>query len=296
MKETKSAAIIRPAGRGTAAAYLLSALIALLMSAASAAGLLFRHVLYPSEEFIRAFVPNDAANLLVGVPALTAVLLFSRRKDTKAGALALLFWPGALLFVLYNYCVYLLALPFGAGFPAHLLLMVLSVYALILLAPGIDTEKARSMLEGAPFGRTAGAVLAVFGLIFLLRLGFVLAGALAAGETMARSELALHAADALITPAWAAAGVLLWRRKPTGYAAAPGLLFHACLLFAALFLFLLLRPALTGAPPAPADAAVILVMGLICFIPFILFVRGARPVGPASSPEKRKTYRKGDTA
>lgn len=53
-----------------------------------------------------------------------------------------------------------------------------------------------------------------------------------------------------------------------------GLLFQASMLFIALVIFLLLQPFLTTAPFAIADAVVVLTMGLICFIPFALFVRG----------------------
>jgi hypothetical protein len=46
------------------------------------------------------------------------------------------------------------------------------------------------------------------------------------------------------------------------------------MLFIALILFLLLRPFLTAAPFALADVVVVFIMGLICFIPSALFVRG----------------------
>jgi hypothetical protein len=35
-----------------------------------------------------------------------------------------------------------------------------------------------------------------------------------------------------------------------------------------------LQPLLTDAPLVPADILVVFVMGLVCFIPFALFVRG----------------------
>jgi len=53
------------------------------------------------------------------------------------------------------------------------------------------------------------------------------------------------------------------------------MLFQGSMLFIALIIFLLLQPFLTTAPLAIADIVVIFMMGLICFIPFALFVRGA---------------------
>jgi hypothetical protein len=53
-----------------------------------------------------------------------------------------------------------------------------------------------------------------------------------------------------------------------------GLLFQGSMLFIGLIIFLLLQPLLTSAPFSIVDVIVVLVMGLICFIPFGLFVRG----------------------
>jgi len=64
-------------------------------------------------------------------------------------------------------------------------------------------------------------------------------------------------------------------RKELGYVTGLGMLFQGSMLFIALIIFLLLQPFLTTAPLAIADIVVIFTMGLICFIPFALFVRGA---------------------
>jgi hypothetical protein len=46
------------------------------------------------------------------------------------------------------------------------------------------------------------------------------------------------------------------------------------MLFIALIVYLILQPVLTGAKCSVIDVTVIFVMGLICFIPFVLFLRG----------------------
>ena len=91
---------------------------------------------------------------------------------------------------------------------------------------------------------------------------------------MAETEVALHAWDFLITPAWVIGGVLLWRRKEFGCVTGLGLLFQASMLFVGLIIFLLLRPSLTGESFVLADVVAVFILGLICFIPFALFVRG----------------------
>ena len=123
--------------------------------------------------------------------------------------------------------------------------------------------------------RFAGGVLAGLGLLFLLRVIGVMVGALTSGTSLAETELAVNIADFLTTPAWVIGGILLWKRKEFGYVTGLGLLFQGSMLFIALIIFLLLQPLLTSAPFAFTDVLVIFVMGLVCFIPFGMFVRGA---------------------
>ena len=53
-----------------------------------------------------------------------------------------------------------------------------------------------------------------------------------------------------------------------------GLLFQGSMLFIGLIIFLLLQPLLTTAPFVLVDVVVVFIMGLICFVPFALYVRG----------------------
>ena len=96
--------------------------------------------------------------------------------------------------------------------------------------------------------------------------------------------IALNTADFLITPAWIIGGVLLWRRSPYGYVTSLGLLFQASMLLVALIAFLLLQPILTDAPFAPADVLVIATMGLVCFVPFVLVLRGVVSASNSTPP------------
>ncbi len=90
----------------------------------------------------------------------------------------------------------------------------------------------------------------------------------------AETELAVNISDFLIAPAWVICGILLWRRQEFGYVTGLGLLFQASMLFVALIIFLILQPFLTAASFALVDVLVILAMGLVCFVPFVLFARG----------------------
>jgi hypothetical protein len=74
-------------------------------------------------------------------------------------------------------------------------------------------------------------------------------------------------------------GVLLWRREPLGYVTGTGLLFQASMLFIGLIAVLLLRPLISGAPFLPVDILVVFAMGLVCFVPLALFLRGVGSKG-----------------
>jgi hypothetical protein len=252
------------------AIYVSSSIIAVLVAAASIAGLKYRAAIYPTEELIQAFVPSDVVNLAIGLPILLGSMWLARR-DRLIG---LLCWPGALLFVLYNYLVYVLAMPLNVALLLHLALVTLSVYTIIGLVATIDGKAVEQVLAGAVPARVSGGILAGLGLLFLVRVMGVLISALSSETRIGGTELALHISDFLFAPALVIGGTLLWRRKGFGYVSGLGLLFQASMLFIGLIVLLLVQPSLTGAPFALADVVVIFVLGLVCFVPLALFVRG----------------------
>lgn len=247
-----------------------SFLIAILMAIVSIIGLRYRALIYPTDDLIRTFVSNDVVNLFIGLP----ILLGSMRLAWRGKLIGLLCWVGALFFVFYNYIAYVFAMPLNWAFLFHLILAMLSVYTLIGLIASIDGKVVQKRLTGAVPEKLAGGVLVGLGLLFSLRVIGVVINTLTSGALLARTELAVNISDFLITPAWIIVGVLLWRGKKPGYVAGLGMLFQGGLLFIALIAFLLLQPLLTDAPFTIADIVVIFAMGLICFIPFTLFVRG----------------------
>jgi hypothetical protein len=251
--------------------YAFSVIIASLVAAASGLGLIDHARIYPTDELLRAFLANDVVNVAIGLPMLLGSMWLTWRRSL----IGLLCWPGALFFILYNYIAYVFAVPLSVAFLLHLALVTLSLYALIGLFAGIDGSAVQSELSGKVPERLAGGVLAGFGALFMLRIVGVVVNALAQQAAIPETELAVHASDFLVTPSWVIVGVQLWRRKPLGYVAGLGLLFQASMLFVALIIFMLLQPVLTGAPFVLADVLVVSAMGLICFIPFAVFVRGA---------------------
>ena len=89
------------------------------------------------------------------------------------------------------------------------------------------------------------------------------------------AEFGVLIADGLTTALWIIGGLYLWRKQPAGYACGAGLLFQASMLFVGLLAFFILQPIIAGVPFPLEDFFVILGMGLVVFVPFGLFLRGA---------------------
>ena len=250
--------------------YTSSLIIAIIVVIASLAGLQYRTAIYPADELLRSFLPNDVVNLLIVLP----VLLGSMWLAWRGKLIGLLFWPGALFIVLYNYLVYVFAMPLNVASLLHLMLVTMSVYTLITLVASMDGKAVGQRLTGAVPERLAGGILAGLGMLFFLRVIAETVSAISSQTPIASTELALLSVDFLTAPAWVIGGVLLWQRKELGYVAGLGLLFQASMLFIGLIVFLILQPFLTAAPFVLTDVVVIFIMGLIGFIPLVLFVRG----------------------
>jgi hypothetical protein len=267
-----------PITRNLSQAYILTLITGLLMAGASLAGLLFTDSIYPVEELRTSYVSNDVVNILIGLPILLSSLWLTRR----GRLVGLLLWPGSLLYVLYNYIAYLFGSPFGFYALVYIVLILLIAYICYDLLRSIDAKEVQDQLSGAVPVRMAGWVLIGFGVLFIIRAIGLLAQTTAPGSTLPASEVGTLIADLVLSVVWIAGGVLLLRRLPLGTVSALGLLFAGSMLFVGLIAYLLLQPVLTGVPFSPVDILVVFVMGLVCFIPFILFLRGTLSVRTSS--------------
>ena len=252
-------------------AYAISLVVAALMAITSVAGLLYQTIIYPTDELLQSFVPNDVVNLFIGLPILLGSMWLARRGKL----IGLLLWPGALFYVFFTYIVYVLSMPLNVAFLLHLTLVMLSAYTLIGLVASIDGKSVQNQLTGAVPERAGGGVLAFLGILFFVRVIVVMVSAIIDQAPVPATEFALNIADFLISPALVIGGVLLWRREALGYVTGLGLLFQESMLFVGLIFILILRPFMTAAQFVLTDVLVIFVMGMVCFIPLALFVRGA---------------------
>ena len=250
--------------------YILSLLIAGLFAFASILGIFFGSTVYPTDELLNNFISNDAVNLIIGLPIILASIFLTMRSKL----VGLLFWPGALLFVVYNYLIYILAIPLDWVFLLYLTLVVSSVYAIILLAKTIDATKIQHQLTGVVYERVSGVILVAMGFLFMLQASGAMIDAFINQIQITGIDFAVHVADFSISPVLIIGGLLLWQLKEFGYTSGLGLLFQASMLFIGLIAFMIIQPLLTQTPFLLVDIVVVSIMGLICFIPLALFIRG----------------------
>jgi hypothetical protein len=267
MRQEPDAAL--PVRHSLKVSYAFSTVIAIMMAASSVMGLSYRAASYPSEGLRSAFVTNDVVTLIIALPVLLGAMWLARR----GSLVGLLFWPGALLYTLYNDLIYVLAMPLNVAYLLHLALVVSVIFTIVRLFVSIDKVAVGDHLAGAVPERIIGGILAGLGAAIVLRAFGVMVAAIVNQNQVAETTLALHTADFLIAPVWVIGGVQLWRREPLGYAIALGLLVQASMLFGALILLLLLQPLFNESPLVLADVVVIAVVGLICFIPLGSTVR-----------------------
>lgn len=245
----------------------LSLVAAVLMGVGSVLGLV-RPEIYPVDAR-DAFVPNDAVNLLLGVPAL----LLAAWHGLRGSLLATLAWPGALGYVAYNYAAYLVGLPFGWLSMLALVLVASSVWGIAAVLGLVDARAMRDRLAGVVPIRLGGWVAMVLGAAFALRAVAALM-TLPGGAVLPAAEVGVLVADLLVSGAWVVGGLEMVRRRPGGYAVGLAILSVANLLFAGLLMVLLLRPALTGVAIPVEDLAAVAAMWPVTLIPGVLFVRG----------------------
>jgi hypothetical protein len=270
MNSTSKKYTALPINHNPRIAYLITLIIMLFMAVASVVGIAFQTAIYPTEELLRNFMPNDVVNLLIGVPILLGSMWLTRQEKL----IGLLLWPGALLYVFYNYVAYIYGLPFNTLYPLYLCLVVLSAYTIIYLVASTDGQVVHEQLKGHVPERLAGGILSGFGILFILRVFAVMLLALINKTPIESTELAVLIADFLVSPAMISGGILLWRRKALGYVSGLGLLFQASMLFIGLIIFMILQPLITSAPFSMMDVFIVLIMGLVCIIPFGLYTRG----------------------
>ncbi len=260
-----------PIRRSLTPAYVLSLIVALLMSITALGSIVYQTTIYPTTNLRHVFVATDTGNLLIALPLLLVSLWLTYRGKI----MGLLCWPGALFYVLYVYIPYLIAVPFNWFFPAYLLLIPLSGSGIIYILANIDGAAIRrQFIDRAPARTTAGILIGL-AILIILRQSLLMVTTLVNQTNVDIQELAVWIADfAVAVPLVLVSGILFWQRNPLGFVTAPALLLAYGFLSIGLVPVMVVQAHSLGTTVDITGIAVVLVMSAICLVPLALFFRG----------------------
>lgn len=154
---------IATVARATRPWLLLSILAAVLAMAGSAITLLDQQLydkLTPG--FLPQALAQDLVNLLFVSPAIVVLAVLTLRGSSRAYVL----WLGALLFTVYNYVIYVIAIPFGPLFLLWVAVLGLALFALLGGAASIDRGEVLVGYRSPRATRFSGWALIVIALLF----------------------------------------------------------------------------------------------------------------------------------
>lgn len=201
-------------------AYVLSAIIAILMIVQSLGGL-FIDGLYRDNTFVQsAWYGNDFVTLVLVVPLLVGALIFSARDSLQAQLL----WLGILAYTLYNYAFYLFGSVLNDFFLIFVMLFTLTIYALIFALSNIDIARiSHRFQEHTPVKWISGYMVLwatiLGGVCIIPSLKFVFTDqrpnmvVVTAHPTDIQAALDLS----LMVPAVFLSAIWLWQHRPWGY-------------------------------------------------------------------------------
>lgn len=242
-----------------------AALLSLLVVSASFFGLFRQEQFYSTPSLKVAFVPNDATNLLFGIPVVLVTPAYYLKKKSPIGRIL---WPGALAYHLYGSLTYVIAL-YGTLssalviFALHLLVVAITVRRLFEIVTDHDTSSASIALEcHKPSAKFGGGFLLFWGVLFSIRACGILFS-----KNLEQVGMAVSFADVVISPVWIVGGYNLFRSSAFDLGIA--LLFQASSLFVALEVIGIVRPFLVegAAMFSFLDFAAVGVMGLTVMVP-----------------------------
>jgi hypothetical protein len=192
----------------------------IVMLIQASTGLLFSDQ-YRDEAWIEAtWFGNDCVTLVVALP----LLIFGASAGSRPPVRRLLLWLGLLGYGVYNYAFYLLGSALNAFFLLYVAAVVLASAALIGMLSALDVDRLASAFRHSTPVRLIGGALVFIG----MGLGGVWIALWAAhvvgGRPTPIEPEAFKVVAALdltmMVPALTVGGVLLWRRRPWGFAIA----------------------------------------------------------------------------
>ena len=261
---------ILPITRSLRLEFIISVIISILMFTASIVGVLYSQMFYPDTNHSLGYIGTNLLNLVVGLPVLLATMWLARRGKLTG----LLCWPGALFYVLYVYPTYL-ATSVNVLFIAYILLIILSAYTIISIIVSINHDAVRERLTGFIHAKTAGGILTGIA-ILIIGYQIVRIVTLIINRTMPDNLELIQLIFELVVacPALLIGGYMLFRGMSLGYVVGMGLLLICSMLFIGVIPAMILQAISANESVNVIGILIVLVSGMVCFIPFLLFLKG----------------------
>jgi hypothetical protein len=201
--------------------HLLMAIVAGLMIVQSGLGLLFSRQ-YRDVDWVKAtWFGNDWVTLAAAAPLLIVSARMAARRGSTRGMVTAL---GALGYAAYNYAYYLFGAALNAFFPIYVAALVLSVVTLILALSAVDVPGiAARFAPATPVKLVGGYYVCISVGLASVWLWMWAAYAFEGRPTPVPPEAfkLVAALDlSVLAMALGSGGVLLWQRRPWGYAIA----------------------------------------------------------------------------
>jgi hypothetical protein len=213
---------VQPASRSLHAARFLSAILVGLLATASGAGQFVDDLYQDPAPVVAMFRGYDLIALIIA-PLLAVTLLPALRRSVRTQLL----WTGGLAYAVYHSALYVFGTEFNDIFLVHVAVFSLSVFAFGLAITNLDVPGiARRFSDRTPARSIAAillllaATLAVFWIAPSIR--FAITGEIPVESSeliapTATTHLGWGLDLSLLVPAYALAGILLWRRAAWGF-------------------------------------------------------------------------------
>lgn len=200
-------------------ARLLSWIVALLAGIAAVASIANRNLYAGETAWGReAFRGGDVVTLVVAVPVLVLALLSVRRGSLRAQTV----WIGALFYFFYTYAYAVFGSTFNDAFLLHIAVFSVSMFAIACALLTVDVGAVAAAFARNGMAKAVGIFLVIVGIgqggLWLFIVGRNAVNGEVLPDVPVSGQHLVFALDlALLVPMLLVSGVLLARRRPSGF-------------------------------------------------------------------------------
>lgn len=217
-----------------------------------------------------SYCSTDFANIVFGVPYLITGAWLLHRKNNRW----ILVVPGALVYVVYVYIPYVLALRVNKLFLLYILLIVSSLYLLAIVLATRDYQSIERNYAGNCPLRMMIVVLFLLGVFVAIRQSALAIIAVVEGMSVELVDRVMWFDDLVLgCPALLLGAYFLYKRKGIGYVIGPGMLLCYAILSLGLMPYFYLESRYTGSPIQWEGVGIIMVMAIVCLVPLIRYLK-----------------------